>query len=60
MVPPLVQHALADELEPGREFEGRIFEHSFQIVLADKARVAHLVGVDVQIDISLDEENVVD
>ena len=59
MVPPLVQHALANQLEPGRELEGLVGEHSLQVVLGDVARVPHLVGAWLEIDVSFDEEDVV-
>lgn len=59
VAPPLEQHGLADELEPGREFQVGLPEHLLELVGGDVFGVAHLVRVDVEIDIRLDEEDVV-
>lgn len=59
MAPPFKEHCLANQPEPRCELERLILEHGLQFVLSDKAAVTDLVGVDVQVDISLDEEDVV-
>lgn len=55
MVPPFEKHALADELEPRRKFEGFFLEHILQIFLGNPARVSDFVGVDVEVDVGRDE-----
>lgn len=67
-VPPVEQHALADQPEPGGVLEGLVLaglgldvpEHLPQLAGADPPRVPDLVDVDVQGDVGLDEEDVVD
>ena len=58
-LPPLEEHGLADELEPGREFERRVLKKLAQLVGAHVFRVAGLIGIGHNIDLGLDEENVV-
>lgn len=60
MVPPLIKHALTDEPEPRRELERWVLEHGLEVVLGDVAGVADFVGVDIEIDVRLNEEDVVD
>lgn len=60
MVPPFVKHALANELEPRRELEGGVFEHGLEVLLANVTRVTRFVGVDVQINVGLDKQDVID
>lgn len=60
MVPPLVEHALADQLEPRRELERLVREHGFQVFLRYVAGVSDFVGTGVDIDVGFDEEDVVD
>lgn len=59
VIPPLKQHALANELEPRRELVRLVLEHCLQLVCRDVLRVAHLVRVDVQVNVGLDEEDVI-
>jgi hypothetical protein len=59
VVPPLKQHALANELEPRGELVRLVLEHCLQLIRRDVLRVAHLVRVDVQVDIGLDEQDVI-
>ena len=59
MAPPLEEHCLADQLEPRCKLERLILKHGFQLILGDKSAVTDFVGVDVEIDISFDEEDVV-
>lgn len=59
MVPPLEEHCLADQLEPWCELERLVLEHGLQLVLGDKSAVSGFVGVDVEVDIGLDEKDVV-
>lgn len=60
VIPPFVEHAFADELEPRCELQRLVFEHGLQIVLADPARVSDLIGVGIKIHVGLDEQYVVD
>jgi hypothetical protein len=60
MVPPLIEHAFADQLKPGRKLERIVFEHGPEVVLRNEPRVTDFVGVNVEVHVSLDEENVVD
>jgi hypothetical protein len=60
VVPPLVKHAFADQLEPGCEFERLVFEHGPKVFLRDESRVANFVRVGVEVNVSLDEQDVVD
>jgi hypothetical protein len=59
VVPPLVKHAFANQLEPGCEFERLVFEHGPKVFLRNESRVTNFVRVDVQINVSLYEQNVV-
>lgn len=59
MAPPLEEHSLADQLKPRCKLERFILKHGFQLLLSDKSAVTDFVGVDVKIDISPDEEDVV-
>lgn len=60
MRPPLKEHRVADQLEPGREFEAWVFEFLFQVVRSDILCGLYLVLVRVQINVGLDKEDVVD
>ena len=60
MLPPLEEHRVADELEPRRELERRVLELLLELLGRDVLRVPDLVGVDVQVDVRLDEQDVVD
>lgn len=59
MAPPFEQHRVADQLEPRRELQSWLLEHLLQLVRRHIPRVAHFVGVHVQLDVRLDEQNVV-
>jgi hypothetical protein len=59
VVPPLVEHALADQLEPGGELERLVLEHGLEVLLRDESRIADFVGVDIQVNVSLDKQDVV-
>lgn len=59
MAPPLEEHRLADQLEPWCELERLVLEHGLQIFLGHVAAVTNFIGVDVEIDVGLDEEDVV-
>lgn len=59
MAPPLEQHRVADQLEPGGELETRLLEHGLQLISRDVLGVPHLVRAGLQVDISLDEKDVV-
>jgi len=60
LAPPLEQHRVADELEPWREDKPGLLKHLLQFRLRHVLRIAHFVGVDIQIDIGLDKEDIVD
>lgn len=60
MAPPLEQHRVADELKPRCELQAGLFEHLLELVGRDILGVADFVGVDIEIDVRLDEKNVVD
>lgn len=59
MAPPLEQHRVADQLEPGSERETRLLEHGLQLISRDVLGVPHLVRVWLQVNIGLDEKDVV-
>lgn len=50
---------MADEFEPGREFQRRIFEHSLEVLGGHIAGIADFVRIDFEIDVCLYEEDVV-
>mgnify|MGYP007054562521 CR=1 FL=1 len=60
VAPPLEQQGVADELEPRRELEVGLREHLLELVRGHVAGVFDLVGVDLEVDVRLDEEDVVD
>lgn len=60
VLPPVEEQRVANELEPGRELEGRVLEHFLQAVGRDVLGVLHLILAGGEIDVGLDEENVVD
>lgn len=55
VAPPLEEHCLADQLEPRCELERLVLEHGLQLVLSNEGAIASLVGVDVEVDVGLDE-----
>jgi len=57
--PPLEEHGLADELEPRSEAEALILEHGLELFRGDVFAVFGLVGVDVQVNVTLGEQDVV-
>ena len=67
-VPPLEEHALADETEPGSILQGFVCtslsfdvgEHLLELILADPSGVAHFICVNVESNVGLDKEDVVD
>jgi hypothetical protein len=59
VAPPLEEHCLADQFEPRCELERLVLEHGLQLVLGNERAVTDFVGVDVEVDIGLDEEDVV-
>lgn len=60
VLPPLEEHRVADELEPGRELEARVLEQLLESVGGGVLRGLDLVLVGVEVDVGLDEENVID
>lgn len=59
MTPPLEEHGVADKFEPRREFEIGMSEHMLEFVGGNVFGITNLVRVGSEVDISLDEENVV-
>lgn len=53
--PPLKEHGLADELEPWRDLDLWVGKQRLQLIRGNVLRILHLVLVDVQIDVRLDE-----
>ena len=60
VLPPLEQRTLADEFEPGREAKCVVFEHGLELVFVYVFGILDFVGVRLEIDVCLDEEDVVD
>lgn len=60
MRPPLKQHRIANQLEPGRELERWVVELLLQVIGRDVLSGLDFVLVDVKIDVGLDEQDVVD
>lgn len=60
MLPPFEEHRLANELEPRRELQSVVLEHRLQFLLRDVGSLLDLIGIDLEVDIGLDEENVID
>lgn len=59
MLPPLKEHRIADEFEPGGELECGIFKELLQAVGGDVLCVPDLVGVGGKVDVGLDEEDII-
>jgi hypothetical protein len=59
VLPPLEEHRVADELEPGGELETGVLEQLLQVVGGDVLCGLDLVGADVEVDVGLDEQDVV-
>lgn len=60
MAPPLEEHRVADEFKPRGEFQTGLVKHLLQLVGRHVSRVSHLIRVDIQINIRLNEEYIVD
>lgn len=59
VTPPLKQHRVADELEPGSEFQAGLLKHGLQLIGRHVAGIPHFIGAWLQVDIGLDEKNIV-
>ena len=59
VLPPVKQHRVADELEPGRELESGIVEQRLELVGRDVFSILNLVLVDCETDVGLDEEDII-
>ena len=59
MLPPLEQQRIADQLEPGRELQGRVGEHVAEFLRGDVAGGLDFVGVVGVVDGGFDEKNVI-
>lgn len=57
--PPFKEHALADKLEPGGKLEGVVLEHGLEVGFGDVFGGLDFVGVDIEVDVGLDEEDVI-
>lgn len=60
VLPPLKQHRVADELEPGSEDQAGVVELLLELLWADILSIPDLVLVDIEVDIGLDEQDIVD
>ena len=60
MIPPLEQHCVADQLEPRSEPEAVVSKHSLKAILRNVLCILNLVRVGFVVDISFDDEDVVD
>lgn len=60
VLPPFKKHSLTNELEPWGKLEAIRLEHLFQVCRCNVLRVSYFIGVDVEVHVGLDEENVVD
>jgi hypothetical protein len=60
--PPLEQHRLADELEPGRELQVFVLKLSFEFAFRHVLDISYFVRIRVDVNFGgwLDEENVID
>lgn len=59
MLPPIKKHRVADQLEPRSELERRVCKLRLELLGRDVRSCLHLVGVDVKVNLALDEEDVV-
>lgn len=60
MIPPFEQHGIAYQLEPWRERETVVLEHSSQFLLGHVSRVLHLVRIGSMINIRFHNQDVID
>lgn len=60
MAPPFEQHGVADKLEPRCELQVWLLEHFLKFGSGDIFGVADFVGIDVEINVRLDEEDIID
>lgn len=60
MLPPLKQHRVADELEPGGELQSGVGEELLELVRRNVLGGLDLVGAGIEVDVGFDEEDVVD
>lgn len=58
--PPFKQHRITNQLEPWCEFQIRLLKHGFKFLRSDVLGCLGFVGIDIDVDIGLDEKNVVD
>ena len=59
MLPPLKEHGLADQLEPGRELQTLILEHPLQLRLRHVACIFHFIRIGRVFNIGLNEQDVI-
>lgn len=60
VLPPVEEHGVADEFEPGGEFQFGVLEHLLEFLCRNILSIADLVRAHVQINIGLDEKDVID
>lgn len=58
--PPFKEHRLADELEPRGKFQGRVVEQLLELVGSDVLCCLDFIGVCVDVNLRLDEQDVID
>ena len=60
VLPPPEEIRLANELEPRRELERVVLEHGLEIAFRHVLDIPHLVRVDIEIHVCLNEQDIVD
>lgn len=60
VLPPLKQHRVADELEPGGELEGRVLELLLQLLRADILGRLNFIDVGVEVNVGFDKQDIID
>jgi hypothetical protein len=59
VTPPLEQHGIADQLEPRGELEIGLSKHLPEFVRSDISGILDFPGVQVEINVCLDEKDIV-
>ena len=60
MFPPFEQHRVTNQLEPRSKLETLVLEHLLQIRWCNISCILRLVGVDFDVNIGFDKQNVID
>ena len=59
MLPPLVQHRVADKLEPWCKFQSIVPHHRPELFRGNVLAILNLIGIESMIDVGFDEQYVV-